>query len=68
MGLKAVHMYFYFSIRLSAQRRQFPLRCPVPTLITYDGIADVKQPNILSSLRENVRSQAWKRMLLRISE
>ena len=34
MGLKAVHMYLYFSIRLSAQRRQFPLRCPVPTLIT----------------------------------
>ena len=37
------------------------------TLITKDGIAEVKQPSILSSLRENGHSQAWK-LLLRISE
>ena len=37
-------------------------------LIISDGIAEVKQPSILSSLRENGQSQAWKLMLLRISE
>ena len=54
MGLKAVYMYIFYMIVCTKKT----ISTALSILITLDGIAEVKQPSLLSSLRENGHSQA----------
>ena len=65
-GLKScTHVSLFFYMIVCTKKT---ISTALSILIISDGIAEVKQPSILSSLRENGQSQSWKLMLLRISE
>ena len=54
-GFKScTHVYFFYMIVCTKKT----ISTALSTLITLDGIAEVKQPSLLSSLRENGHSQA----------